>query len=235
MTERALIYNGSTKKIYRDEKDSQIVLEFKDAQTVFDGEKRAKFKNKGLLQKEICRTIFEFLSGYNIPNHYIGDASDAGLWVKKLEMIPIYVTIRNIAAGSFSKRFNLTPGSELKYPVIEYYLKDGEQKDMFIAESHAYAFGITTPEEMKHIARLASKVNAVLKSFMDRRSIKLVDYTLEFGRKGNQIFLADEITPDTARLWQISADRRLDPNYFRFGNSKAAEAYHEIHNRILGK
>lgn len=235
MAESRVILEGSTKNIISTKKDDEVLLLFKDSETAFDGEKKAKFKDKGLIRKKISKCVFEFLDSYNIPNHYIKEDDGNTLLVKKLEMIPLSVVIYNIAAGALSRRFKLKQGQILKYPVIEYYLKKENGNDLFIAESHAYAFDYATPEEMKHIARLSSKVNAVLKSFMDRRRLKLVNYKLEFGRYRNQIFLADEITPDTARLWHIGDENKVNMKYFNFENSKAKQAYNQIYERFLGK
>ncbi len=235
MAVNTVIFDGPSKKILKCDRDDQIVLDFIDAESVFDNEKKAKFKKKGALRKCITETIYSFLESYNIPNHFIKEENETGLRVKKLDMIPLAVVIRNVTSGSLCKRFNLKEGLALKYPVIEYYLKNKELNHPFISESHAYAFGYAAPEEMKHIARLASKVNAVLKSFLERRKLKLISYKLEFGRYLNQVYLGDEITPDTSSLWHIEADNSFNKKYFNFENSKANEAYNEIYQRILGK
>jgi len=232
---KTVIFDGSSKKILKCDREDQIVLDFLDGESVFDNEKKAKFTKKGVLRKSITEAVYSFLNSYNIPNHFIRVENETGLRVKKLEMIPLAVVIRNVASGNLCRRFNLKEGIALKYPVIEYYLKDEELNNPFIAESHAYAFEYAAPEEMKHIARLASKVNAVLKSFLERRNLKLISYKLEFGRWLNQIYLGDEISPDTSSLWHIDDDSSLDKKYFNFENSKANEAYNEIYQRILGK
>lgn len=235
MAENTIILNGTSKDILSTQKEDEVLLSFKDSETVFDGEKKEKFKNKGAVRKSISRCIFEFLNSYNIPNHYIQDENENTLRVKKLEMIPISVVIYNLAAGSLCKRFNLQEGALLKYPVIEYYLKDGGGRELFITESHAYAFEYASPEDMKHIARLSSKVNAVLKSFLDRRRLKLVNYRLRFGKYKNQILLGDEFSPDTIRLWHIDGNNKICKNHFNFESSKAKKAYEEIYASFLGK
>ena len=235
MADKQVIYNGNTKKLLNADSENHLVLEFKDSESVFDGEKKAKFKKKGASRLAITQAIFEYLDSYNIPTHWDSVVSDTMIRVKNLQMLPLKVLIRNIAAGTLCERFNLEAGTPLKYPILEYYLKDKKLEDPIISESHAYAFGHCTPEEMKHISRLSSKVNAVLKAFMERRKLKLVDYQLEFGRSQKQLFLADEITPDNARLWHIDETGNLKPNYFRFANSKAESSYNEILERLTGK
>ena len=233
MAERPVHIDGKTKRIYQADNEDQVIIEFKDAESDFDGEKKAKFKNKGALRNTISNIIFEYLEGYNIPTHFASVVSEIEMKARKLSMIPITVVVRNVAAGSLSERFKIEKGVQLKYPVLEYYLKDEKLDNPLILESHAYAFDYASPEEMKHISRLASKVNAVLKSFLERRRIKLVDYKLEFGRYKNIIMLGDEITPDTCRLWDIE-NGSIKDNYFLFDNSKAASSYQEIHDRIVG-
>lgn len=235
MADQQLVYEGSSKKVLNDDNENFYILEFKDSEAQFDGEKKAKFKFKSKLRVQLSKLVFEYLEGYNIPNHWDELVSDTQVKVKKLDMLPIRVIIRNIAAGSLCERFSLEAGIPIKYPVLEYYLKDKDLGNPLISESHAYAFGYATPEEMKHISRLSSKVNAVLKAFFERRKLKLVDYQLEFGRYQNQIHLGDEITPDNARLWHIDDEGKLKPNYFRFANSTAEKSFREILARLTGK
>lgn len=230
---KSIHHNGKTKCIYDTEADDRVIVEFKDTETKFDGDKKAKFKNKALLKNTITHILFEYLEGYNIPTHYDKKINDTQMLVKKLKMIPIFLVIRNVAAGSLCDRFKIQKGNILKYPVIEYYLKDDKLNNPMILESHAYAFDYATPDEMKYISRITSKINAVLKSFLERRKLKLIDYKLEFGRYKNSLCLADEITPDTCRLWHIS-DGGLDDKYFNLENSKAEKSYKEICDRISG-
>lgn len=233
MAEKVVLQDGKTKRIYETNKADQVILEFKDAESEFDGELKAKFKNKSVLKNNISEAIYEYLQGYNIPTHYKKRISEREMQVSKLEMIPIIVLVRNVAAGSLSKRFKVPKGNLLKYPVIEYYLKVNKLNNPMILESHAYAFEYATPDEMKHISRLALKVNAVMKAFFERRKLKLVDYQLEFGRTSKQILLGDEITPDTCRIWNIEDDDSLTQNHFSFENGRAQAAYKEIYERLI--
>lgn len=233
LAEKKLIKDGKTKRLFSAEREDQLIIEFKDVESVFDGDKKAKFKNKGALRNNISKAIFEYLGSYNIPTHFSEKVSDKEMRVRKLNMIPLIVIIRNVAAGSLCERFKVEEGAELKYPIIEYYLKNEELNNPLILESHAYAFGYATPDEMKHISRLASKINAVLKSYLERRKLKLIDYKLEFGRYQNQIYLGNEITPDTSRLWDMLEDDKLDKEHFSFENNKAEKSYQEISQRLI--
>lgn len=233
MADKKIMLEGTTKRIYAADKKDQIIIQFKDAETLYDGEKKSRFKNKGILKNNIAVHLFEYLCGYNIPNHFIARENDNGMRVKKLNMIPITVMVRNISAGTLVRRFRVEKGIVLKYPILEYYLRDEKLNNPMVLESHAYAFGYATPEEMKHISRLSSKVNAVLKSYLERRNLKLVDFKLEFGRTQNQIYVSDEITPDTARLWDISNGKVEEG--FSIQGKAAEKSYNEIYQRIIGE
>lgn len=223
-----LIQEFNSKRFLESGKNDRIIMEFKDSETRFDGDKKARFKQKGELKNALNAVVYEYLEGYNIPTHFAGKAGDSRLLVRPLKMIPVSVLVRNIAAGSFCEKFKVEEGLALQFPVIEYYLNTDDFDNLLIVESHAYAFGYATPDEMKHISRLSFKINAVLKAFFERRKLKLVDFKLEFGRFQNKIFLADEISPDTARIWQIGEDGQLNKKYFHFENSKARESYQEL-------
>lgn len=234
MADKQLIYEGHFKKLLKAENERQVILEFKDAEAHHEDEKIARFKTKGQAKLSIVEAIFEYLEGYNIPTHWEKRKSENQALVKNLKMMPIRVLVRNVAAGKLCERFKLEPGTPLKYPVIEYYLKNEELGNPAIVDSHAYAFGYATPEEMKHLSRLSSKVNAVLKAYLERRKLKLVDYELAFGRQHNKIYLADEISPDKARLWHIDDSGEAQPKYFSFSNSKSEASFKEILNRLTG-
>jgi len=235
LAEKKLLHKGTTKRIFASDDEQHVILQFNDVKSEFDGEIKSGFENKGKLRSAITAAIFEYLASYNIPTHLIRQAGENEIEVKKLTMIPVKVIVRNYAAGTLCARFSLAEGAELKYPILEYYLKDKKLNYPLITESHAYAFEYTTPEEMKHIARMASKVNAVLKAYLDRRKLKLIDYQLEFGRFEKQIYLGDEITPDTGRLWNILENGELDTKSLSYSSNKARSSYMEIHKRLLGK
>ncbi|MGD9489299.1 MAG: phosphoribosylaminoimidazolesuccinocarboxamide synthase [Calditrichaceae bacterium] len=235
LADKKLLYEGKAKKVYATDKEDQVIQEFKDDATAFDGGKKGKIKNKGVLNNAISSKLFEFLESYNIPTHFIEKISDKEMLVKKLDIIPVEVVIRNVAAGSLCKRYGVEEGKVLKYPLIEYFLKNDDMHDPLISESFAYALDYATPDEMKHIARLAAKINAVLKAHFERRQLKLIDFKMEFGRYQNQVILGDEISPDTCRFWDMQSNEKLDKDRFRFDMGKVEEAYQEIYNRVIGE
>ena len=235
MEDKLLIQKGKSKNVYQENGSNRVVLEFKDSENRFDGENKAKFDEKGAFKSLISGTVFEYLSGYNIPTHLIKTNGGREIVVKKLDMIPIDVYIYNYAVGRLSKKFNLKTGQPLKYPVIEYYLKDGDLADTMISESHAYAFEFVSPDEMKHLSRLATKINAVLKAFFERRKLSLINFKLEFGRYQNQLYLGDEFSPDISRIWKIEDDGKANKSYFKFDKNNARNSYEELSHIITGK
>ena len=234
MEKKELLYEGKAKKLYLTDNPDQLIQEFKDDATAFDGKKKGKIKGKGAINCQISSFLFKYLDSYHVPNHFIEKISDNEMLVKRVEIIPIEVVMRNIASGSLTKRFGIKEGKVLEYPILEHYLKDDKRHDPFINEHHAYAFNYATPDEMKTIERISSKVNAILKSFFQRRGIKLVDFKLEFGRFKGKILLADEISPDTCRFWDAETNKKLDKDRFRQDLGEIEEAYQEILNRVCG-
>ncbi len=234
MQDKILIQKGKSKNVYQENGSDRIILEFKDNENRFDGEVKAKFPEKGNFKSLISGTVFEYLSGYNIPTHLIKTNGGREIIVKKLDMIPIDIYIYNYAIGRLKKKFNLKSGQLLKYPVIEYYLKEGDLAGTMISESHAYAFEYVSPDEMRHISRIAAKINAVLKTFFERRKLKLINFKLEFGRYQNQLYLGDEFTPDVSRIWKMLDDEKLDKSYYKFDKSNAQNSYEELTHLITG-
>ncbi|MDZ7261572.1 MAG: phosphoribosylaminoimidazolesuccinocarboxamide synthase [candidate division KSB1 bacterium] len=234
MKKKKKIYEGKAKKLYTTDSPEQLIQEFKDEATAFDGTKRGLIKGKGAINNQISAHLFTFLESYLIPTHYIKTLTEKDMLIRKLDIIPIEVVMRNIAAGSLCKRYGIEEGKELEYPILEYYLKDDARHDPMINESHAIAFGYAKPEEMRSIERMASKINAVLKSFFLRRELKLVDFKLEFGRYKGKILLGDEISPDTCRLWDAITGKKLDKDRFREDLGEITEAYEEVRKRVLG-
>jgi phosphoribosylaminoimidazole-succinocarboxamide synthase len=222
------------KNVYQDKGSDNVILEFKDSDGRFDGETKAKFEDKGVYKGLVSGALFDYLSGYNIPTHLVSSNGGREFVAKKLEMIPLDIYVYNYAVGRLSKNFKLKSGTPLNYPVIEYYLKEGEMAGTLIAESHAYAFGYATPDEMKHISRLSTKINAVLKAFFERRKLKLINFKLEFGRHKNQLYLGDEFTPDVSRIWKIVDDGKVDKSYFKYDKNNSKNSYEELTRLITG-
>ncbi|NOY78894.1 MAG: phosphoribosylaminoimidazolesuccinocarboxamide synthase [Calditrichaeota bacterium] len=233
MKKGELLYEGKAKKLYATDNPDMVIQEFKDDATAFNGKKKGTIKDKGVVNNKISAFIFEFLESYHVPTHFEKVLSDREMLVKKLDIIPVEVVMRNIATGSLVKRYGLEEGKELDYPVLEFYLKDDELNDPMINEHHAVAFGLATPDEMETISRYATKINAILKSFFIRRKIRLIDFKLEFGRFKDRILLGDEISPDTCRFWDLETGEKLDKDRFRQDLGRVEEAYQEMLNRIL--
>lgn len=229
-----LIYEGKAKKIYSTENPEVFLQEFKDDATAFNGLKKDKIPHKGELNNQISSRIFEYLKENDIPTHFIKKISDNEMLVNKVDIIKIEVVCRNIAAGSLVKKFGFTEGAELKQPIVEYYLKSDELGDPLFTDEHIFALGLTDKFGLDTIKKMALRINELLKKFFLDRGIKLVDFKLEFGKDRNgHILLADEISPDTCRLWDSKTDKKLDKDRFRFDMGEVEEAYIEIKNRIV--
>ncbi len=233
MKKKKKIYEGKAKKLYADGESENLILDFMDEATVYDGQKREAAKNKGVVNNQISSFIFSYLEGFNIPTHFIKEIGPREMLIKNLEMIKIEVIMRNVAAGSFAKKYGLEEGRELSSPILEFYLKDEARHVPMINHSHIQAFGLATADEVRMIERIMSKINAVLKSLFQRRLIKLVDFKVEFGRSNGKILLGDEISPDTCRFWDISSAEKIDKEKFRFDSGDVAQKYEAIKNRIL--
>ena len=220
------------KKIYATENQEEVIIYYKDDATAFNGEKKEQIENKGILNNAITSMIYGMLNKEGIPTHFIEKLNDREQLCKKIEMIPLEVIVRNVAAGSMAKRLGLEEGSELKVTVFELSYKNDALGDPLINDYHAVAIGITTFEELAKIYSLTSKINEFLKEMFLKSNIKLIDFKLEFGRCNGEIVLADEISPDTCRLWDATTGEKLDKDRFRRNLGNVKEAYVEILKRI---
>jgi phosphoribosylaminoimidazole-succinocarboxamide synthase len=232
--EKTLLYEGKAKKIYSIAgKPDLYIQEFKDDATAFNGLKKDKISNKGIMNTEITTLIFNHLIANGIPTHFVEKISDNEMIVKKVDIIKVEVVCRNIAAGSLVKKFGFKEGFVLVNPIVEYYLKSDELGDPLFTEDHIFALGLADAEEMKFIKSLTLKINDLLKVYFSERKIKLVDFKLEFGKDVNgNIILADEISPDTCRFWDSETNEKMDKDRFRFDLGKVEDAYLEIKNRL---
>ena len=235
MEKKELLYEGKAKRLYATDNNSLIIQEFKDDATAFNGAKKGKIPNKGEINNNISSFLFEYLDSYHIPTHFVRKLNATEMLVKKLTIIPIEVVVRNVATGSLTRRYGTPEGTVLEYPILEHYMKNDKLGDPLINEFHAYAFGLATPEEMRAISRVASKVNAILKSFFDRRGLTLVDFKLEFGKFNDSILLGDEISPDTCRIWDKKTNKKLDKDRFRHDLGGVEKAYRELEERLLNR
>ncbi len=230
------MYEGKAKKIFATTDPELVIMEYKDSATAFNGEKKGEIDEKGILNNTIAASIFQMLNQKGIPTHFIAKLSDREVLCKKVSIVPLEVIVRNVAAGSFSKRLAVPEGSELKTTIFELSYKDDELGDPLINDYHAVAIGAATWDDLKVIYDITAKINDILKDFFLGCGVRLIDFKLEFGRdsQGN-IILADEISPDTCRFWDAKTNEKLDKDRFRRDLGNVKEAYVEMLNRITGK
>lgn len=228
------IYEGKAKKVYRTENEDCVIVDYKDDATAFNGVKRGTIVGKGVVNNRVSNHFFKLLEKEGIPTHYVEELSDRETVVKSVEIVPVEVIVRNKAAGSFTKRMGVPEGTELKCTILEYSYKNDDLGDPFINDYYAKALGLATDEELKVIDEYALKVNDILSAYLKDYGVELIDYKLEFGRFKGQIILADEISPDTCRFWDIKTGKKLDKDRFRQDLGNVEEAYQEIISRLMG-
>jgi len=232
---KELLYEGKAKRIYTTEEEQVVLVEYKDSATAFNGEKKAEITGKGRLNNEITSLLFLKLKEKGIDSHFIKRISKTEQLVKKVSIIPLEVVVRNVAAGSFSKRLGIEEGRPLSAPIVEFYLKDDSLGDPLVTVDHIRELKVATDEEIEILKEKALKVDAVLSSFFAELGIRLIDFKLEFGKDAQgQILLADEISPDTCRLWDQQTNEKLDKDVFRRDLGSLTEAYETILKRLGG-
>ncbi|NME06840.1 phosphoribosylaminoimidazolesuccinocarboxamide synthase [Psychrobacillus sp. BL-248-WT-3] len=230
-----LLYEGKAKRLYVTENEEVLYVTYKDSATAFNGEKKAEINGKGILNNKITTILFEQLKKYGIESHFIEQLSENDQLVKKVEIIPLEVVVRNIAAGSLSKRLGLEEGTLLKHPIVEFYLKDDELGDPLLTNAHLDLLEIASSEEIDTLQTMALKVNQVLLPIFSDIGVTLVDFKLEFGKTADgSILLADEISPDTCRLWDKETNQKLDKDVFRRNLGSLTEVYEIILSRLGG-
>ena len=232
MEKLEMMYEGKAKKIYATNKDDEVIVYYKDDATAFNGEKKGQIEDKGIMNNSITATLFEILAQNGVPTHFIEKLNDREQLCKKVEIVPLEVIVRNVAAGSMAKRLGLEEGTELKTTVFELSYKDDSLGDPLINDYHAVAIGATTFEELNKIYELTAKVNDILKGLFLKANINLIDFKLEFGRYNGEIALADEISPDTCRFWDATTGEKLDKDRFRRDLGNVKDAYVEILSRL---
>lgn len=235
MEKREMLYEGKAKKIYTTEKEDEVIVYYKDDATAFNGEKKGQIEQKGILNNSITSKLFELLETKGIKTHFIKKISDREQLCKKVEIVPVEVIVRNVAAGSMAKRLGLEEGSNLSTTVFEICYKNDELGDPLINDHHAVAIGLASYDELEKIYAATKIINEVLKEFFLKQNIKLIDFKLEFGRYKGEIILADEISPDTCRFWDAKTNEKLDKDRFRRDLGNVKDAYEEILSRIVSK
>lgn len=230
------LYEGKAKKVYKTSEPGVCWIEYKDDATAFNGEKKGQIAGKGMLNNEISAIFLGLLKEKGVENHFIQRVSSREQLVKLVEIIPIEVVVRNIAAGSLAKRLGWDEGRELPQPIVEFYYKNDELGDPIINNDHIRILGLATESDLTIIHKQALQINEILKEYLLARDIILVDFKLEFGKTPDgQILLADEISPDTCRFWDAHTKEKLDKDRFRRDLGNVEEAYQEILQRLGGK
>jgi phosphoribosylaminoimidazole-succinocarboxamide synthase len=230
------LYEGKAKKVYATNDPNLVIVDYKDDATAFNGEKKGTISGKGVINNKMTNFMFKMLEKEGVPTHLVEEISDRETIVKKVSIVPLEVIIRNVAAGSFSKRMGVEEGKQLLCPILEFSYKNDDLGDPFINDYYALALGIATQEEIDTIAKYAFKVNEFMVKFFKGLNIDLIDFKIEFGKTADgTIILADEISPDTCRFWDSTTHEKLDKDRFRRDMGGVEEAYQEIMKRLMGE
>ena len=236
MEKKEQLYEGKAKKVFATDDANLVIVDYKDDATAFNGEKKGTITGKGVINNVMSNHMFQLLEKQGVPTHFVEQLSERETLVKKVSIVPLEVIIRNISAGSFAKRFGVEEGIVFDEPTIEFSYKNDELGDPLMNAYHAIALKAATREEIETIKAMAFKVNEVMKQYFDTLNVILVDFKLEFGKTADgKIVLADEISPDTCRLWDKTTKEKLDKDRFRRDMGGVEEAYQEIMKRVMGK
>lgn len=230
------LYEGKAKKVYATNDPDLVIVDYKDDATAFNGEKKGTISGKGVVNNRMTNFMFKMLEKEGVPTHLVEEISDRETIVKKVSIVPLEVIVRNVAAGSFSKRMGVEEGRQLLTPILEFSYKNDDLGDPFINDYYALALGLATKEEIDTIAKYAFKVNEFMVNFFKGLNIDLIDFKIEFGKTSDgTIILADEISPDTCRFWDSTTHEKLDKDRFRRDMGGVEEAYQEIMKRLMGE
>ena len=236
MNKNSLLYEGKAKKVFSTDDPSLVIVSYKDDATAFDGQKKGTVRGKGEVNNRMTNYLFKMLESRGVPTHFVEELSERDTLVKKVSIVPLEVIIRNVSAGSFSKRYGVEEGRVFKSPTIEFSYKNDDLHAPLISDYHALALELATREEIDEITKTAFKINEILKEYFLSLNVKLIDFKLEFGRlPDGKIVLADEISPDTCRFWDATTDEKLDKDRFRRDLGKVEEAYGEMMRRVFGE
>lgn len=232
----SLLYEGKAKKIYLTEDPNIVLIQYKNSITAFNGQKKEEIEGKGELNNRISSQILQLLTEKNIPNHFIKVVSPTEQLVKKVEIIPLEVVVRNIVAGSLAKRVGLPEGTNMKEPLVEFYYKNDDLGDPLLTNEHIKLLNLISERELEKLRNIALKINDILIEFFKGIHVNIVDFKLEFGKDvDGEILLADEISPDTCRLWDMNTKKKLDKDVFRRNLGSLTEAYQNILSRMKGE
>ena len=233
MEKKELMYEGKAKKVWTTDDKDVVIVDYKDDATAFNGEKKGTIVGKGAINNRMTNHVFGLIEKAGVPTHLVKELSDRETAVKKVTIVPLEVIIRNVAAGSFSKRMGVEEGRELLCPILEFSYKDDALGDPFINDDYALALGIASQEDIDTIKKYTHIINKVMKEYFLNAGMKLIDFKIEFGKTADgTIILADEVSPDTCRLWDVNTNEKLDKDRFRRDMGNVEEAYIEVFKRL---
>ncbi len=235
MEKTVQLYEGKAKKVYATDDPNLVIVSYKDDATAFDGAKKGTIMGKGAVNNRMSNFLMKKLEAAGIPTHFVEELNDRETVVKKVQIVPLEVIVRNVSAGHFASRYGVEEGIVFDEPVLEFSYKNDDLHDPLLNTSHALALKLATKEEIATIKSMALKVNEVLKDFFAQCGVRLIDFKLEFGKTADgQIVLADEISPDTCRFWDAKTNEKLDKDRFRRDLGNVEEAYQEMMRRVFG-
>lgn len=229
---KKMLYEGKAKKVYTTENPLEVIVSYKDDATAFNGLKKGTIEGKGIVNNRLSNHFFRILEKEGVPTHYIQELSERETLVKRVSIIPLEVIVRNVAAGSMSKRYGVPEGTVLDTMVLEYSYKDDDLGDPLICDSHILALKLASRDDLDKIEGMTRTINEVMQREFLRMNLRLIDFKLEYGRYGDEIVLADEISPDTCRLWDKDTGEKLDKDRFRRDMGNVVEAYEEVARRL---
>lgn len=232
ITKAQQLYEGKAKKVYATNDPDLVIVDYKDDATAFNGIKKGTIVGKGVINNKMSNYMFKLLEKQGVPTHLVEEISDRETIVKKVEIVPLEVIVRNVAAGSFSKKLGIEEGTPLKQPTLEFSYKNDDLGDPFINKYYALGLGLATEDEIEDITKYAFAVNDFMVKFFKEKNVDLIDFKIEFGRFHGKILLADEISPDTCRFWDSTTHEKLDKDRFRRDLGGVEEAYQEMMKRL---
>ena len=232
MEKLEMLYEGKAKKVYKTEDENKYIVLYKDDATAFNGEKKGSISDKGIVNNKMSNLLFKMLEEKGIPTHFEETLSDRETLVKAVKILPLEVIIRNVAAGSLSKRLGIEEGTKLPSTIFEFCYKNDDLGDPMINDYHVEAMKLATKDQVETIKKYTFKVNEMLCAFFLERGLKLIDFKLEFGVYNGEVILADEISPDTCRLWDVNTNKKMDKDRFRRDLGDVEETYQEVLNRV---
>lgn len=232
MEKKELLYEGKAKKVYTTDDPDILIVSYKDDATAFNGQKKGTIVGKGAINNRMTNYIFKKLEEKGVPTHLVEELNDRETAVKRVEILPLEVIVRNFSAGSFAKKMGMEEGIKFKCPTLEFSYKNDDLGDPFINKYYALALDLATEEEIEAVTKYAFQVNEVMQAYFASLNIELIDFKIEFGRYHGQVILADEVSPDTCRLWDKDTHEKLDKDRFRRDLGNVEDAYQEVFRRL---